>query len=144
MLPANEAYLLLFQDSLLAAIIISFDSELVFDVMRSFGGYNTQIILVTSFLASILGHMINFFAGKIIFDYRNFFKLSTSTEKNILKASALSNKYGFVFLLFIGSNFFGPIISFTAGLFSVRLRTFILTAITGKTLYYLEIFYEVL
>ena len=137
----SELYTLLLKDSFIAALIFPSDKELVFDVMVYFGGYNNFYMVVFALVASILGLSVNFLAGRLIYLSRVKANLSSSEEKKIQKAVAISQKYGVWLLLFTYHGIFGSLISILAGLFNISVRNFLILTLAGRVAYYLLFLY---
>ena len=74
-----EVYTLLFTDSLVSNLVISLDKELIFHTMKVFGDHNKVAIVLTSTTASIFANCINYFLGRVLF---NFFYLTKNNMGN--------------------------------------------------------------
>lgn len=136
MLPAEEAYTLLFSDSFFAAMFYPFDTELLFTVMVSFGGYGIYETVAWALFGSILGLSINFAIGKFFYSSRRFFNLGHAEETNIQKAVGIAKKYGIWLLLLNWNNVFGSMITFLAGMFNISWPVFMALSFIGRLAYY--------
>lgn len=74
-----EVYSLLFTDSLVSNLVISLDNELMVHTMKVLGNHNKVPIILTSTAASIFANCINYFLGRVLF---NFFYLVKNNVGN--------------------------------------------------------------
>lgn len=109
-----EAYTLLFTDSLVGNLAVSFNKEFVVHSMNLLGGYDPLIMLIICNLANILAIILNYFFGKVLFNIANYTKEKIFYLRyNQLKA--IFTKYYIIFLLLSTVPFFGKIIYVIAG-----------------------------
>ena len=96
-----EVYTLLFTDSLVSNLVISLDRELIFHTMKVFGDHNKVAIVLTSTTASIFANCINYFLGRVLF---NFFYLTKNNVGNRVYdaySQFIARYYVFVLMLSI-------------------------------------------
>jgi membrane protein YqaA with SNARE-associated domain len=132
----EEAYKLLFQDSLLSALIYPFDNELLFDVMVYFGGYDTTQVVGFAMAASVTGFLINYTIGRVVYSSRSIANLTKEDEKKFQVAVGYAQKYGVYILLLNFHPLLGPLATFLAGMVNVRPLIFISLIIVGRVGYY--------
>lgn len=82
-----EVYTLLFTDSLVSNLAISIDNELIVHTMKVLGDYNKAAVVLTSTAASIFANCINYFLGRVLF---NFFYLAKNNVGNRVYYDAYS------------------------------------------------------
>lgn len=130
-----EAYLFLLLDSLMGTLVLPPHSELVFDVMQSFGGYEASLMISLAVVGSIGGLLVNYGFGKLVLTCRN--------QPWFTERSATFNKLGYYFaryaVWFLPLTFIpvvGTLLTVTAGIFQVRLWLFLILVTAGRIAYY--------
>jgi len=130
-----EAFSLLFVDSFVSNIVISFQRELIFHSMKMFGNYNYLIMFVVATCGSLCGNIVNYIFGRVAL---NIF-YSSKNEQNILRHKNLTKlyyKYEIFILLLMAFPFWGSIISLFSGFFKTRFLKFVGLGCFAKMCYY--------
>ena len=136
------AYLILFFSAFLAATILPFYSELTLYALLNRGEPAMALVAVAT-LGNTLGSVVNWCLGLFILHFRDrrWFYFS---ERQIDKAQAWFNRYGFWTLLFAWLPLGGDALTLIAGIMRVRLWIFLLLVGIGKGLRYLAVAWLVL
>ncbi|MGL4226942.1 MAG: YqaA family protein [Rickettsia sp.] len=130
-----EAYSLLFVDSFVSNLVISFQNELIFHSMKMFGGYNSLIMLLVSTCAALSGNTVNYIFGRVVL---NIFYTSKN-EQNILRHKNLTKlyyKYELFILFLMVFPFWGCFISVFSGFFKTKCLKFLGVGCLAKVCYY--------
>ncbi|WP_341787777.1 YqaA family protein [Rickettsia endosymbiont of Cantharis rufa] len=130
-----EAYSLLFVDSFVSNLVISFQNELIFHSMKMFGGYNSLIMLLVATCASLSGNTVNYIFGRVVL---NIFYTSKN-EQNILRLKNLTKlyyKYELFILFLMAFPFWGCFISLFSGFFKTKFLKFLSVGCLAKVCYY--------
>lgn len=130
-----EAYLLLFADSFLAALILPLHSEMIFKVMATFGTYNKYLIFLIASTASIGGSYLSWLVGN---------KIASIKKLEILKKSQLQikniegkwNRYVVWLLLLASIKTVGNPLCLLSGFFATNIKKFTALVGAGKFTYY--------
>ena len=133
------SYFVLFGSAFLAATILPFYSEVFLFAMLRDGG-NPFILVAVATLGNTLGAVVNWFLGLHLLKYQDkrWFYFS---RKQISKAQAWYQRYGFWSLLFAWLPIGGDALTLIAGIMKVRLWLFLLLVGAGKALRYLSVVY---
>ena len=133
------SYFVLFGSAFLAATILPFYSEVFLFAMLRDGG-NPVILVAVATLGNTLGAVVNWFLGLHLLKYQDkrWFYFS---RKQISKAQAWYQRYGFWSLLLAWMPIGGDALTLIAGIMKVRLWLFLLLVGTGKALRYLSVVY---
>ncbi|WP_226704148.1 YqaA family protein [Microbulbifer elongatus] len=131
------SYLVLFASAFLAATILPFYSEVVLFALLRDGG-NPQMLVAVATLGNTLGAVVNWVLGRYLlhFQDRRWFYFS---HKQIAKAQAWFQRYGFWSLLLAWMPVGGDALTLIAGIMRVRLSLFILLVGIGKGLRYISV-----
>lgn len=132
----KEAYTLLFTDSLVGNLVISLQNEFAIYSMNLFGGYNTFIMLIVGWLASVFAIFFNYILGKFLFN------IVRPKKENIFHVrynefSDSFNKYYFLFLLVSVVPFFGKFMHSLTGFLNFNFLKTLLICSSLKFCYYL-------
>ena len=96
-----EVYTLLFTDSLVSNLVISLDRELIFHTMKVFGDHNKVAIVLTSTTASIFANCINYFLGRVLFNFFYLTKNNVGNRVYVAYSQFIARYYVFVLMLSI-------------------------------------------
>ncbi|ADE29965.1 YqaA family protein [Rickettsia prowazekii] len=130
-----EAYSLLFVDSFVSNLIISFQNELIFHSMQMLVGYNRLIMLLVAICSSLSGNTVNYLFGKIVL---NIFYASKN-EQNILRHKNLTKlyyQYETFIIFLISFPFWGCFVSLFSGFFKTKFLKFLSIGCLAKACYY--------
>ena len=133
------AYFLLFLSAFGAATLLPLQSEAVLLGLLVQDKYAVFGLILMASVGNILGSCVNWYLGLRIerFKDRKWFPVS---EKNILKAEKIYQKYGFWSLLLSWTPIIGDPITLIAGLFKENFWRFLLIVAVAKTGRYIFIY----
>ena len=133
------AYFLLFLSAFGAATLLPLQSEAVLLGLLVQDKYAVFGLILMASVGNILGSCVNWYLGLRIerFKDRKWFPVS---EKNMLKAEKIYQKYGFWSLLLSWTPVIGDPITLIAGLFKEKFWRFLLIVSIAKTGRYLFIY----
>ena len=133
------SYFLLFLSAFGAATLLPLQSEAVLVGLLWQEHYSIALLLICASVGNILGSCVNWYLGLRIerFKDRKWFPIS---EKNMLKAEKIYQKYGFWSLLLSWTPVIGDPITLISGLFKEKFWRFLLIVSIAKTGRYLFIY----
>lgn len=133
------SYFLLFLSAFGAATLLPLQSEAVLVGFLWQENYSVALLLTCASVGNILGSCVNWYLGLRIeyFKDRKWFPVS---EKNMLKAEKIYQKYGFWSLLLSWTPVIGDPITLIAGLFKEKFWRFLLIVSIAKTGRYIFIY----
>lgn len=136
-------YLIIFITAFLSATLLPLQSEAVLVGLILQQQYWLWLLLVCASIGNILGSCVNWYLGLKIEQYkdRKWFPVS---EKNMLKAEAIYQKYGYWSLLLSWVPIIGDPITLIAGLLKENFARFLLMVSIAKTGRYLFVCWVVL
>lgn len=125
------AYLLLFLSAFGAATLLPLQSEAVLVGLLVQAQYSVYLLLIFATIGNVLGSCVNWYLGLKIeqFKDKKWFPVS---EKNMLKAEKIYQKYGFWSLLFSWTPVIGDPITLIAGLMKEKFWRFLLIVTIAK------------
>lgn len=125
----TEAYSLLFTDSIISGIAITFRTDFVYPVMLIFGTYNLLAITLIQILGKYIAIPINYLLGSMI----------KSAVKNKISDNAAINffrKYNYYFLIFAWVPVIGGFIIAATGFTGVKFKRIITASFALVAVYY--------
>ncbi len=125
----------LFFGALLAATILPFSSELMLIAALKTGEISTGTLVFVATLGNVLGALVNWIIGNFLIHFAGH-KYFPFNQKQIDKASARFNKYGFWSLLLAWVPIIGDPLTLIAGALKVPLPIFLLLVTIGKAARY--------
>ena len=133
------SYFLLFLSACGAATLLPLQSEAVLVGLLWQEHYSIALLLICASVGNILGSCVNWYLGLRIecFKDRKWFPIS---EKNMLKAEKIYQKYGFWSLLLSWTPVIGDPITLISGLFKEKFWRFLLIVSIAKTGRYIFIY----
>lgn len=133
-----EAFLLLFSDNLMEALVLPPHVAYVWKVILGFGLYQPLYVWIIASLGAIIGTSLNWGLGKILLTCRQ--KEVIIWESDFIdKASALSEKYGAWLLLFCWVPVLGTVLTLAAGFLSVRFLPMLGLVTIGNAMYFASV-----
>lgn len=122
---------LLFISSFLAATILPTASEAVLAGLVKMGNNDTILLLLIATTGNVLGAVVNWFIGikLLYFKDKKFFPLS---KEQLATTTKLYQKFGIWSLFFAWVPIIGDPLTVIAGIFKVRLLTFVTFVTIGK------------
>jgi membrane protein YqaA with SNARE-associated domain len=126
-----QAYLLLFNDCFLTSLIVVPRLPYVIDVMTSLGNYNNYLILLVSFLASVMGLIVNWIIGLFFRKLENYEKFANRVDV-LKKAEKFFATKGKWILLLSAIPFWGALFTTAAGVLRLSLLQFIILVSFSK------------
>ena len=120
-----QAYMFLFNDSLFTSLVFVPRFALAADVMVGVGGYNSYLVFIVSYIASMIGFILNWVFGTFVRKLERTKTLSYRIE-TFQKAEAFFNKQGKWILLLAAIPFWGPLFAVSAGILRYRLFHFLI------------------
>lgn len=137
------SYLILFSSAFLSATLLPLQSEAVLVTLLLQEKYWVSLLLISASLGNILGSCVNWYLGIKIEQYkdRKWFPVS---EKNMQKAEAIYQKYGYWSLLLSWVPIIGDPITLIAGLLKENFARFLLMVSLAKIGRYLFVYWVVL
>lgn len=125
------AYLLLFLSAFGAATLLPLQSEAVLLGLLVQTQHSAYLLLVVATIGNVLGSCVNWYLGLKIeqFKDKKWFPIS---EKNMLKAEKIYQKYGFWSLLLSWTPIIGDPITLIAGLMKENFWRFLLIVTIAK------------
>jgi membrane protein YqaA with SNARE-associated domain len=125
------AYLLLFLSAFGAATLLPLQSEAVLVGLLVQAQYSVYLLLFVATIGNVLGSCVNWYLGLKIeqFKDKRWFPVS---EKNMLKAEKIYQKYGFWSLLLSWTPVIGDPITLIAGLMKESFWRFLLIVTIAK------------
>ncbi len=135
----GEAYILLFTDILVSNLVITMDRELIVHTMKILGNYSKVVAVLTATVGAILANVINYFFGRIVFNffYRN--NKNASNRQHYETYSSFIIRYSVFVLTLSIVPFWGKFIILLAGF--TKVSFFRVISISGllKICYYMFI-----
>lgn len=133
------AYLLLFLSAFGAATLLPLQSEAVLVGLLLQAKHSAYLLLVVATVGNVLGSCVNWYLGLRIerFKDKKWFPVS---EKNMLKAEKIYQKYGFWSLLLSWTPIIGDPITLIAGLMKENFWRFLFIVSIAKTGRYVFIY----
>lgn len=133
------AYFLLFLSAFGAATLLPLQSEAVLITLFAQEKYSVAVLILVASLGNVLGSCINWYLGLKIeqFKTRKWFPVS---EKNMLKAEKIYQKYGFWSLFLSWMPMIGDPITLIAGLLKESFWRFLCIVTLAKTGRYIFIY----
>lgn len=137
------SYLILFSSAFLSATLLPLQSEAVLVTLLLQEKYWVSLLLISASLGNVLGSCVNWYLGIKIEQYkdRKWFPVS---EKNMQKAEAIYQKYGYWSLLLSWVPIIGDPITLIAGLLKENFARFLLMVSLAKIGRYLFVYWVVL
>ncbi|RZG74938.1 DedA family protein [Acinetobacter wuhouensis] len=134
------AYLLLFLSAFGAATLLPLQSEAVLVGLLLQTQYSAYLLLVIATMGNVLGSCVNWYLGLRIerFKHKKWFPVS---EKNMIKAEKIYQKYGFWSLLLSWTPVIGDPITLIAGLMKENFWRFLFIVTIAKAGRYLFIYW---
>lgn len=134
------AYLLLFLSAFGAATLLPLQSEGVLVGLLVQTQYSAYLLLVIATMGNVLGSCVNWYLGLRIerFKHKKWFPVS---EKNMIKAEKIYQKYGFWSLLLSWTPVIGDPITLIAGLMKENFWRFLFIVTIAKAGRYLFIYW---
>lgn len=134
------AYFLLFISAFGAATLLPLQSEAVLLGLLTQAQYPAYLLLLVATIGNVLGSCVNWYLGLKIeqFKHKKWFPIS---EKNMLKAEKIYQKYGFWSLLFSWTPMIGDPITLVAGLMKENFWRFLCIVTFAKGGRYLFIYW---
>jgi len=125
------AYFLLFLSAFGAATLLPLQSEAVLVGLLVQTQYSAYLLLAVATIGNVLGSCVNWYLGLKIeqFKDKKWFPVS---EKNMLKAEEIYQKYGFCSLLLSWTPIIGDPITLIAGLMKENFWRFLLIVTIAK------------
>lgn len=136
------SYLILFITAFLSATLLPLQSEAVLVGLLLQQQYWVGLLLVCASIGNILGSCVNWYLGLKIEQYKNR-KWFPVSEKNMLKAETIYQKYGYWSLLLSWMPIIGDPITLIAGLLRENFVRFLLIVTIAKTGRYLFVYWVV-
>ncbi|MCC8417149.1 MAG: hypothetical protein LN588_01180 [Rickettsia endosymbiont of Bryobia graminum] len=96
-----EAYIILFNDSLLGNLIINLDNEILIHSMSILNNYNNILIIFVATIASLIALGINYLLGRVLLRVFNYFKTERSEVQYQLFSQFFVKYYVWVVFLII-------------------------------------------
>lgn len=133
------AYFLLFLSAFGAATLLPLQSEAVLVALFTQEKYSVVVLILIASLGNVLGSCVNWYLGLKIeqFKARKWFPVS---EKNMLQAEKIYQKYGFWSLFLSWMPIIGDPITLIAGLLKEGFWRFLLIVTLAKTSRYVFIY----
>lgn len=135
-----EAYIFLFVDSVMSALVIPVADYMVLTSMLGFGGYDHSILFPVAWLGSIVGSCINLVFGRMLRLLRREEWSLPQSERSTMMFS-IARQYGVWFGLLVWVPVFGPVFALAAGIVSLRVIPFIGFMAIGNLCYFLQLLY---
>lgn len=137
------SYLILFSSAFLSATLLPLQSEAVLVALLLQEKYWLSLLLLSASVGNILGSCVNWYLGIKIEQYkdRKWFPVS---QKNMLKAEKIYQKYGYWSLLLSWLPVIGDPITLIAGLLKENFARFLLIVSLAKVGRYLFVYWVVL
>ncbi|EPF70030.1 YqaA family protein [Acinetobacter rudis] len=137
------SYLILFSSAFLSATLLPLQSEAVLVALLLQEKYWVSLLLLSASVGNILGSCVNWYLGIKIEQYkdRKWFPVS---QKNMLKAEKIYQKYGYWSLLLSWLPVIGDPITLIAGLLKENFARFLLIVSLAKVGRYLFVYWVVL
>ena len=134
------AYFLLFISAFGAATLLPLQSEAVLLGLLTQAQSSAYLLLLVATIGNVLGSCVNWYLGLKIeqFKHKKWFPVS---ERNMLKAEKIYQKYGFWSLLFSWTPIIGDPITLVAGLMRENFWRFLLIVTFAKASRYLFIYW---
>lgn len=123
-----QAYVFLFNDSLLTSLIVIPRLPYAADVMLTLQTYNPYLIFIISLIGNIIGCVINWVLGM---GFRKLEKLESLAERisTLKNAEIFFNKKGKWILLLSAVPFWGALFTTAAGVLHFRMSHFLILII---------------
>ncbi|AXQ21303.1 DedA family protein [Acinetobacter wuhouensis] len=134
------AYLLLFLSAFGAATLLPLQSEAVLVGLLLQTQYSAYLLLIVATMGNVLGSCVNWYLGLRIERFKNK-KWFPVSEKNMIKAEKIYQKYGFWSLLLSWTPGIGDPITLIAGLMKENFWRFLFIVTIAKAGRYLFIYW---
>ena len=134
------AYLLLFLSAFGAATLLPLQSEAVLVGLFLQEKYSAYLLLIVATIGNVLGSCVNWYLGLRIERFKNK-KWFPVSEKNMIKAEEIYQKYGFWSLLLSWTPVIGDPITLIAGLMKENFWRFLFIVTIAKAGRYLFIYW---
>ena len=134
------AYLLLFLSAFGAATLLPLQSEAVLVGLFLQEKYSAYLLLIVATIGNVLGSCVNWYLGLRIERFKNK-KWFPVSEKNMIKAEKIYQKYGFWSLLLSWTPVIGDPITLIAGLMKENFWRFLFIVTIAKAGRYLFIYW---
>lgn len=131
-MDANEAYVFLLADSAMSSLLLPIKANLVFPLMKLFGGYNTQLMIILAAVGTTIGAIANWGLGRFIGIAS---KYNPKGERTI-KFNNFLQKYGRWLLLFAWVPVLNGIIATGLGVVKIKLNQLVLLVLLVNIIYY--------
>ncbi len=126
-----QAYIFLFNDTLLTTLMFVPRTSYAIDVMTILGIYNPYVIFIVSFIASIVGYVINWIIGNFIRRLETFERFADRIT-SLKKAEAFFNRKGKWILLLSSVPLWGALFTTAAGVLRFNIAHFIILVSFSK------------
>lgn len=126
-----QAYLFLFNDSLLTSLIFVPRLSYAIDVMTILGIYNPYFIFITSFIANVIGLVINWTIGSFIRRLETFERFADRIS-SLKSAEIFFNHKGKWILLLSAIPFWGSLFTTAAGVLRFNIFHFVILVSFSK------------
>jgi membrane protein YqaA with SNARE-associated domain len=126
-----QAYIFLFNDSLLSSLFLMPRTAYAYEVMVTIGQYNAYLVFIVSFIAGIIGSAINWLIGYYI---RKLEKLDSFSNRilSFNKAESFFNHKAKWIILLSAIPLWGAFITTIAGFMKFRFSHFMILTIFSK------------
>lgn len=134
-MPPIDAYLFLFCDSILAALIFTSNTEMAYLVMKIFGYYNSLYMSIIAITGNLIGSCLNYLFGFLL----RTAKARTSRfpdSDRLINLSRFANKYLIYLAMFSFLSIWGVVITTAAGFLRVNFKYYAIFVIMGRILFY--------
>lgn len=126
-----QAFIFLFNDTFFTSLMFVPRSPYAYDVMLGLGGYNSYLIFIVSFIASVLGGIANWVLGTFFRKLEKIEAVSHRVEA-FKKAEFFFNRRGKWILLLSMIQFWGALLTTVAGVLRFKLSHFIILVSFSK------------
>lgn len=126
-----QAFIFLFNDTFFTSLMFVPRTPYAYDVMVSFGGYNPYLVFIVSFIASVLGGIVNWILGTFFRKLEKVEAVSHRVEA-LKKAEIFFNRKGKWILLLSMIQFWGSLFTTVAGVLRFKLSHFIILTSFSK------------
>lgn len=131
-----EAYLFLFFDSIKATLIFVPNTEMVYNAMQIFTGYNKYYMICIASFGAVVGGGGNYVFGRALYFLKQKIKGYKDSKKFIYLSEYVDNRL-FWFLLLSGVPLIGVLLTTFAGFFRVRFYKLVLIILISRFVYYI-------
>ena len=126
-----QAYIFLFNDTLLTTLMFVPRTSYAIDVMSILGIYNPYLIFIVSFIASIIGYVINWIIGSFIRRLERF-ECFANRISSLNQAEVFFNRKGKWILLLSAVPLWGALFTTAAGVLRFNIAHFIILVSFSK------------